>query len=239
MSFRPAVLTFCLLLAAPAAVSAADVRGFDVRDLVRLERVSSPVLSPDGSVVVFAQRSVDADLKAATALYALFFVEYVLSLYYTGFIFRSVETAELNLVRELLYVFVPFALWVAANYLVSTISDGEGKLAEVYQGTIYAMAPYLVFSPIITAVSNVLTLNEAFVYSFSYQLLTVWCGVLLFMMVKEIHDYTIRETFKNVFITLFTMVILCLVAFIVYVLLDQVYDFLHSVIREMMVRAEH
>jgi|HigsolmetaAR201D_1030396.scaffolds.fasta_scaffold00950_14 dipeptidyl aminopeptidase/acylaminoacyl peptidase len=70
MSFRPAVLTFCLLLAAPAAVSAADVRGFDVRDLVRLERVSSPVLSPDGSVVVFAQRSVDADLKAATALYA-------------------------------------------------------------------------------------------------------------------------------------------------------------------------
>jgi DNA-binding beta-propeller fold protein YncE len=213
-------------------------RLFQVRLLREVRFVFRFLSNPfDGYYGIREERK--TSVWSATALYALFFVEYVLSLYYTGFIFRSVETAELNLVRELLYVFVPFALWVAANYLVSTISDGEGKLAEVYQGTIYAMAPYLVFSPIITAVSNVLTLNEAFVYSFSYQLLTVWCGVLLFMMVKEIHDYTIRETFKNVFITLFTMVILCLVAFIVYVLLDQVYDFLHSVIREMMVRAEH
>jgi dipeptidyl aminopeptidase/acylaminoacyl peptidase len=67
MPFRPAALTLCLLLATPALVEA---RGLDVRDLVRLDRVSSPVLSPDGSVVVFAQRSVDADLKATTALYA-------------------------------------------------------------------------------------------------------------------------------------------------------------------------
>src|SRR5690606_36712347 len=43
---------------------------FEVRDLVRLDRVSSPLLSPDGHVEVFAQRSVDADLKGTSALYA-------------------------------------------------------------------------------------------------------------------------------------------------------------------------
>ncbi|WP_298580759.1 S9 family peptidase [uncultured Luteimonas sp.] len=67
MTPRHALLPICLLAALPAL---ADARGFDVRDLVRLDRVSSPLLSPDGRVVVYAQRSVDDALKATTALYA-------------------------------------------------------------------------------------------------------------------------------------------------------------------------
>ena len=67
MMLRHALLPICLLAALPAL---ADARGLDVRDLVRLDRVSSPLLSPDGRVVVFAQRSVDDELKATTALYA-------------------------------------------------------------------------------------------------------------------------------------------------------------------------
>ena len=67
MMLRHAFLPICLLAALPAL---ADARGFDVRDLVRLDRVSSPLLSPDGRVVVYAQRSVDDALKATTALYA-------------------------------------------------------------------------------------------------------------------------------------------------------------------------
>ncbi len=67
-----AVLCGCLLstgLFAALPAHAAE-RGLDVRDLVRLDRVSSPLLTADGRVLVFAQRSVDADLKASTALYA-------------------------------------------------------------------------------------------------------------------------------------------------------------------------
>ncbi len=67
MTFRSALLPLCLAALLPLQ---ADARGFDVRDLVRLDRVSSPILSPDGRVVVFSQRSVDGELKATTALFA-------------------------------------------------------------------------------------------------------------------------------------------------------------------------
>ena len=67
MTLRHALLPICLLAALPAL---ADARGFDVRDLVKLDRVSSPLLAPDDRMVVFAQRSVDEGLKATTALYA-------------------------------------------------------------------------------------------------------------------------------------------------------------------------
>ncbi len=67
MSLRLAVLPLCLLAALPLA---AQTRGLDVRDLVSIDRVSSPVLSDDGRLLVFAQRSAEADgSKAETALY--------------------------------------------------------------------------------------------------------------------------------------------------------------------------
>ena len=67
MKLRIALLPLCLLASLPAL---AATRGFEVRDLVALERVSSPTLSPDGSVVVFAQRVMDKDAsKASTGLW--------------------------------------------------------------------------------------------------------------------------------------------------------------------------
>jgi dipeptidyl aminopeptidase/acylaminoacyl peptidase len=61
------LLPLCLLASQPALSA---TRGFDVRDMVALERVSSPVLSPDGRVLVFAQREMDeAAVKATTGLY--------------------------------------------------------------------------------------------------------------------------------------------------------------------------
>ncbi len=68
MSLRLALLPLCLLAALPAV---AQERGLDVRDLVKLDRVSSPLLTSDGRQLVFAQRTLDFDSgKATTALYA-------------------------------------------------------------------------------------------------------------------------------------------------------------------------
>jgi len=67
MKLKSALLPFCLLAALPSLAAA---RGLDVRDLQKLDRVSSPTLSPDGSTVVFAKRIVDADVvKASSSLW--------------------------------------------------------------------------------------------------------------------------------------------------------------------------
>ena len=62
-----AVLTLALL-ALPLLADAQ--RGFEVRDMAKLDRYSSPVLSPDGRKLVFAKRVVDFDAnKASTSLW--------------------------------------------------------------------------------------------------------------------------------------------------------------------------
>ncbi|MGV8930936.1 MAG: prolyl oligopeptidase family serine peptidase [Luteimonas sp.] len=62
-----AILPLALLLALP---SLAATRGFDVRDMVKLDRYSSPTLSPDGRRLVFAKRVIDdKQEKASTSLW--------------------------------------------------------------------------------------------------------------------------------------------------------------------------
>lgn len=69
MTPRHAILPLALMLAC-GSTSAFAARGFDVRDLATLDRVSSPTLSPDGRRVVFAKRVVDlAANKSATGLW--------------------------------------------------------------------------------------------------------------------------------------------------------------------------
>ncbi|WP_417472591.1 prolyl oligopeptidase family serine peptidase [Luteimonas mephitis] len=67
MKSRYLVLPFALLIAMP---SLAATRGFDVRDMVKLDRYSSPTLSPDGRRLVFAKRVLDDKSgQASTSLW--------------------------------------------------------------------------------------------------------------------------------------------------------------------------
>ncbi|ANC78675.1 hypothetical protein ABE65_018480 [Fictibacillus phosphorivorans] len=183
----------------------------------------------------YLKRKQYASILSATILYVILIVEYIYSRFYTGFIFRTVSN-DANLVGELLLLLVPLALFIVVNYLVSTINDGEGRFKDIYIGTIYSLAPFLVFSPILTLLSNVLTYNESFVYVFSIRIIYAWCLIILFIMLKEIHNYTFSDTIRNIFVTLFGMVIMLLVVFIVFVLIDQVYDFVYSIIKEAVLR---
>ena len=68
MSLRPVLLSLAIAAALPAVAHAE--RGFEVRDLAKLDRYSSPTLSPDGRKLVFAKRVVDFDAnKASTSLW--------------------------------------------------------------------------------------------------------------------------------------------------------------------------
>ena len=68
MKLRHAILPLALALSLPSIADAA--RGFEVRDLAYLDRHSSPTLSPDGRVLVFAKRVVDKQTnKSSTSLW--------------------------------------------------------------------------------------------------------------------------------------------------------------------------
>ena len=69
MNLRHAILPLALALSLPSIAQAS--RGFTVQDMAYLDRYSSPVLSPDGRVLVFAKRVVDKGTnKSSTSLWS-------------------------------------------------------------------------------------------------------------------------------------------------------------------------
>ncbi len=161
----------------------------------------------------------------------------VLTPYVIGFIFNPyANPGEIRAVNELVYAIVFLALWNAANYLVSTISDGEGRVRDVVIGTAYALFPYALFAMPIALLSNLLSANEVFLYTFSTNLMWAWTGLMLFLMVKEIHNYSFSETIRNILTTLFTMAVMLLTGYILYVLFLQLSDFVMTILREIRLR---
>jgi DNA-binding beta-propeller fold protein YncE len=185
----------------------------------------------------YIKASQRGSLRFALLIYLWVIAVHVSSLYLIGFPFNPYAyPGQIRVENEIALWVTLFGLWNAANYLVSTISDGEGQVRDVVIGSAYSLVPYALFMPAVIAVSNVLTLNEVFLVSFSQQVILVWTGLMLFIMVREIHNYTISETTSNVLKTLFTMAMLALSAYILSLLFGQLFDFVSAVWQEIGLR---
>ncbi|TLN12937.1 YIP1 family protein, partial [bacterium] len=176
-------------------------------------------------------------LLFAGLIYLWVVIVRILSLYLTGFIFNPFsDVAYIPVGNEIVMTVLLLAIWNAANYLVSTISDGEGRVRDVLIGSAYSLFPYALFVLPITLISNVLSLNEVFLYSFAMNIVWFWTGLMLFIMVKEIHNYSFWETVRNVLITIFTMALFVLTGYILYVLFNQLFEFISAIFQEVRLR---
>ena len=185
----------------------------------------------------YIKKNQRGSLRFSLIIYIWVIVVRVLSLYVTGFTFSSyASTSEIRIENEIILTALILFLWNAANYLVSTISDGEGRIKDVIIGSAYSLFPYGLFALPIALISNILTLNEIFIYNFSTQIMWFWTGMMLFIMVKEVHNYSFSETVKNVLVTIFTIVLFVLTGYILYVLFNQWFDFISAVVQEVGLR---
>lgn len=178
-----------------------------------------------------------ASVLSATILLVLMFGVRLFELYATSFLFSGVDPKKISVSTELLKVLIPLFAWIVSNYLVSVINDGEGRFKDIYKGTIYALSPYIMFGVPLALLSRTLTLMESVVYDYAYNFILIWCALLLFLMVKELHGYEMKETFKNIALTIVGMLIMALIAFILFGLSNQVWEFVYSLFQEVKLRA--
>ncbi|GFH93556.1 hypothetical protein IMSAGC003_00082 [Lachnospiraceae bacterium] len=188
----------------------------------------------DGYYLIHHEEKVS--VLTATLLYLWLIVLQITNLYFTSYLFNQVEIAYVNLASLIGRILLPLLLFVVCNFLVSTISGGEGKLKHVYCGTIYALSPYLVFMLPLQILSNILTENERFFYEFGYMAIICWCGILLYLMVQEVHVYSVSQAIKNICVTVITMLLFLLAAFTFYLLGQQLWQFIVSIYKEVALR---
>lgn len=157
---------------------------------------------------------------------------YIINKYFCGFLLKTVREGTYDVVSDIGLLVIAFVLVTGCNYLICTINEGEGKLKDIYCSFVYSFSPYIVFTPFIFILSHVVTYNEVFFVEFATLFMFVWIGVLFVISIREINDYTVKETIKIIGLTAFTILIAVLLAFIIYVLWSQVFDFIQAIVGE-------
>ena len=182
------------------------------------------------------KREGKASFACANILLAAYIIVSIIEKYFSGFLVKTVREGRYDIITDIGTVLVFLAGRTLCNYLVVTINEGEAFLKELYCAYAYCLTPFIIIKPFVVILSNVLTYNEVFLISFANIIVLVWIVILLLISVKEMNNFTVKETAKALALTAFTVLILSLLICIIYVLFSQVIDFISSVLREVVYR---
>ena len=182
------------------------------------------------------KREAKSSNLSATIYLLAFFVAYIYFIFETSFLFNPVIPSEVNMFQQIITIFLPFFLFVIANYLVCSIRDGEGRFRDVYHASAYTLLPMIITLPLAAFISKGLTYNEAFIYSTIMFIGLFVTGIYFIIMIKEVHFYDMKPTIANLLITIFTGIMILAVGFIIYLLLSEVFTLFSDIVRELIAR---
>lgn len=126
--------------------------------------------------------------------------------------------------------------WVVANYLVSSLMRGEGRLRDVFYGSSYALFPIISIGIPLTIISHGFTLSEASIFGFLELAMYAWTFLQFFWMVQGIHNYSVGEAILNIVFTLLALAIIATLIFIFFSLSGELINFIYSIYQEVIIR---
>lgn len=141
-------------------------------------------------------------------LYALAFFSHLLSLLITHYPIRSLEPEDINFALELLKVNGIVFSWIIAAYAISSIMSGEAQFIELLTASAYAYIPYIVFSPIVALLSNILSQNSMGFYLALQSIIIGWVVLGLLISFVRQCDYGFGQTVLVGVLSLILMILI-------------------------------
>ncbi len=133
---------------------------------------------------------------------------------------------------QALGVLVPLALWVVANWCLTTLFEGEGSLKDIFVATSYSLLPLPLLIIPITIYSNFATLEEIDLVSFIGTIAFIWVGMLLFVGTMVTHDYNMSKNFLMVLSTLVGMAFIMFLVILFSTLVGKMVNFVVNIVTE-------
>ncbi|MEK3890012.1 YIP1 family protein [Bacillus sp. FSL K6-3431] len=153
-------------------------------------------------------------------------------IYFTSFTFQPVPIGSTNVNSIMTIAFVVWVSWVICHYLIGSIKQGQARFKDVFIGSAYALFPVVLLGLPLALFSNIMTLNESSIYGFFEMLMLVWSAALFFWMVQALQNYSVGEAIVNILLSLFSMIMLWVLIFIVLGLSSETIDFVLTLYRE-------
>ena len=172
-------------------------------------------------------------VKVSIVILLLFYVTAVLKVLWGGFLFTQYDPGTFNS----LWVFVQsaglVALWVIANWLVTTLMGGKGKMKEIFIVTCYSLMPMIGERIIYIILTNFLLPTEGSFLGILTTIAMIYSGLLLIIGMMRIHDFSFGRLIGTTLLTVFGMAAIIFLMILVGILLQQLGGFLATIVTEL------
>jgi len=175
-------------------------------------------------------------LAAANVIVFVVVVVEVLRLTLTNFQFISLNMEFFNAIIVVMRVLVPIFLWIVANWGLTTLMDGKGRMVDIYMAIAYALTPYVIINAFLIVLSQFITFNEGAVYWVLAGFAVLWSGLLILAGMMMIHDYSLTKAVFSSFLTIIGMGIMVFVFVIFFSLVSDAVAYFVSLYKEILFR---
>lgn len=154
---------------------------------------------------------------------------------YKGFVLSGgyyAEEKRLNTPYLIIMTLAPVALFVVANWSVTAITNGTGKMKDIFMVYAYALYPRLLLAIIGLIVSNIVAADETAFAVFFYTFGMVAFAFYLFVGLIIIHEYTFTQALLMIALTVVSMSIIVFVLALFLSLSNEVIVFFKTVYQE-------
>ena len=127
-------------------------------------------------------------------------------------------------------------IWVAANWGLTTLFDGEGSMKDVFFYTGYSMLPLVLSQIALIPLTNILTVNEATIVTLVTVIGYGWTGILLYTGTMTTHQYSGGKTFLILLAILLGMVIIVFLGILFFFLVQEIWNFIYTIYLELELR---
>ncbi len=167
---------------------------------------------------------------------AVYFVSDILKRTATGFIFNVSKIENFNILHSFYSTVAIVLLFVLANWCFTTLTDGEGKIGDIFIVVTYSIVPAVAFNFFSVIISNWIVTGEEFFINYTGMIVNLWVGVLLFYGLKVIHDYKFFKTFGVIILTVIGMGIILFLIALFMQMTQQLFGFFNLLYSEFLLR---
>ena len=172
--------------------------------------------------------------KVALVILTLYYVSSVIKVLWGGFLFTNYDPGSFNSLWVFVQSFGLIILWVVANWLVTSLASGKGKVKEIFVVTCYALVPIIVERLIWIVLSNVLLPEEGSFLGILSTVSLLYTGLILIIGMLRIHDYTMGKFIGTTLLSILGMAAIVFLMILVGILLQQLGGFFMTLFTELL-----
>lgn len=154
----------------------------------------------------------------------------------TAFLFNMNRLEDVDMMVDIVTVGMLFILWCVANWCLTSLMDGEGKMQDIAIFTGYSLLPMLIIQFPLVVVSHMITAEEGTFYYVFTVISYLWTIALLVLGMMITHQYSMKKTLVTTVLTLVGMAIILFIALLFFSVIQQFLTFIVTAYKEIRFR---